>query len=50
MVNDCIQYDISKWGNSSHKLKKTPKNHTISRDNTNYTIALKEEEKQNCIN
>ena len=26
MVNDCIQYDISKWGNSSHKLKKTKKN------------------------
>ena len=29
---------------------KNPKKPTISTDNTNFTIALKEEEKQNCVN
>ena len=31
-------------------LKNTTTKTTISTDNTNYTIALKEEEKQNCVN
>ena len=52
MVDECIQYAFSNWGNSSHKLKKKKKKKhpTISTDKTNYTIAIKRRRKTNCTN